>query len=291
MPYHIDHMQVHVYVGGQLSACSGGTELYAELETYPGACSYIYSPLATPTVFNISPLQAATGDNITIIGSGFSSEDITVNFEDTPCFVGTWSTDEIVCILGEGIAGTKPLHLNNLNGSADVDNITLQQIISVNSISPPEGSNAGGTVITIIGSGFYPQAGFHGTNLQTICSDWENIVTIDSSQCDVIISTYTSITCKTPAATTAADSETDISITVRCISNPTLTTNLVIINGFTFSSQQTPTVASVDPSEGSSAGGDTITIYGNHFSSIKEKVVVTVSHIYRHILTSQCGII
>ena len=264
-------------MNGQLAACSGGTSLYADLDSYPDACSYVYSPLATPNVSNVSPLQAATGDSITISGSGFSSESVTILFGDTPCSLDTWSESQIVCVLGEGMAGNKPLYLNDLSGDADTNSITLEHTISVVSINPSQGSNAGKTVITIIGGGFYPQTGLRDVYLQTICSEWENVVTIDSSQCNIITSTYTSITCTTPAATTAMNSTADVSITVQCISDNSSVSSHVFPDGFEFSAQDTPSVTSVSPTEGSSAGGDTITIGGSRFSNQIDEITVMVS--------------
>lgn len=107
-------------VKGQLAACSGGYVLYHEHQLNSiedeeiDFCHFTYSPLLTPHVSTITPLTVSYyGDTVIITGSGFGNDSslILVLFGDVRCLVTSVSNDEVMCELGEGVAGYKEIFL------------------------------------------------------------------------------------------------------------------------------------------------------------------------------------
>ena len=104
-------------VKGQLAACSGGHALYHQFESSVDGdtdfCHFSYSPTSTPHILTVAPPTATYGDTITITGSGFGTNPslILVLFGDVPCVVISASGEEVMCDLGEGVAGYKPVFL------------------------------------------------------------------------------------------------------------------------------------------------------------------------------------
>ena len=290
-------MQIHVRVRGQLAACGGGFGLAEELtsQQYQDFCKFSYSPAATPAVTSINTTSAKSGDRIEIYGSLLSQqpEDTYVQFGDAECCIIFSSNETIQCILSDSFAGSKALTLyTSSRGKADSDGIVLQYHLELESLSPVEGSIAGGTQVTINGHGFYHQAvngsaTANGTVTQELfalshredalgCqSGWQNIVTVGGNACEVIESTLTTLIIVTPAET-ANESRYDVTVEVYCRDQPQLSSSQTLTAGYTYSSVLTPTLTSIQPMEGSIQGGDTLTILGSGFSNMAQENTVEV---------------
>ena len=112
---------------------------------------------------------------------------------------------------------------------------------TVTSVSPNTGSTAGGEVVTITGTYFIGTEWVKfGTNLATNISGSSNQLTVTS-----------------PAVASAGT--VDVTVTT-----PSGTSAIVPADQFTYSNPP-PTVTSVSPNTGSTAGGDTVTITGSNF--------------------------
>src|SRR5262249_33079805 len=112
---------------------------------------------------------------------------------------------------------------------------------TVTSISPTSGTSAGGTSITITGTGFVSGAavtlgGLAATNVTVVSA--------------------TSITAKTPAHAAGA---------VKGVVTNTDTQNATLPSGST--SNAAPTVTSISPTSGPTAGGTAVTLSGSGFLS------------------------
>jgi hypothetical protein len=286
-----------VRIRGQLAACGGGFGLAEELtsQQYQDFCKFSYSPAATPTVNSINTTSAKSGDCIEIYGSLLSqqSEDTYVQFGDAECYVIFSSNETMQCILSDSFAGSKALSLySSSRGKANSNGIVLQYRLEVESISPPEGSIAGGTQVTINGHGFYhlPVNGSSSDDATVTrelfalsqyedvvgCqSGWQNIVTVGGNTCEVIESTLTTLIIIMPAET-ANDSRYDVTVEVYCPDQPQMSSSQTLTAGYTYSSVLTPTLTSIQPVEGSIRGGDSITILGSGFSSVALENTVKV---------------
>lgn len=111
---------------------------------------------------------------------------------------------------------------------------------TVSSVSPASGLPAGGTAVTITGTGFANGAtvsfgGFSATNVSVVSS--------------------TSITCKTPAHGAGK-------VTV-AVTNPDAQSG-TLTDGFTYQNPA-PTITSLDPASGGTGGGTSVTIHGTNF--------------------------
>ena len=290
--------QVHVRVRDQLAACGGGFDLAEELtsQQYQDFCKFSYSPAATPIINSINATSANSGDSIEIYGSLLSqqAEDTYIQFGNVECQVIFSSNETMQCILSDSFAGSKALSLySSSRGKADSNGIVLQYRLEVDSISPSEGSIAGGTQVTINGHGFYHlvingSASADDSDTQELfalsryydavagCQNgWRNIVTVGGNTCEVIESTLTTLIIITPAET-ANDSTYDVTVEVFCPDHTQKSSSQTQTAGYTYSSVLTPTITSIQPVEGSIQGGDSITILGSGFSSVALENIVKV---------------
>lgn len=250
----IDFPQVHIRVKGQLAGCSGGRGQYEEYQTFQDPCGFVYSASLNPVATSISPTNGSTGTLVTITGTGFSTSenDITVLFGGILCAVAAANYNSIQCTLGEDSAGSKPLSVQMTPlGIVDTRGIVLDYPLAITSIQPSSGSVAGGTVITLNGTGFSP-------------SSSGNCVTrvfVGQSRCDVIDATPSRITCVTPPNPGAASL--DIAVNVTCAGSSGLVASLP--SGFTYDLAHTPVISGLSSAVGSGAGRETVTIYGSNF--------------------------
>ena len=132
---------------------------------------------------------------------------------------------EQVHVLGKGLAAADSSHA-----------VDSQALISA--ISPAEGSTYGGTLVTITGHGFKANS----------------TVTIDSDTCGVTMESATTIECETSMHVAG---EVSIAVTSNGVTYPSMT--------FTFSTAATPSVTSINPTDGQA--GATVVITGTGFSA------------------------
>lgn len=164
-------------------------------------------------------------------------------------------------------------------------------------MTPNEGSQAGGTEITITGMGFslivsdsnsmeldpeneilsdaYKRALVANGNG---CNEgWETLVTMGGNECDIITLDHMTITCITPANQNAGITDIyDVIVQVRCTDNSSTPLSATINNGFTYSDHLTPEVTGVTPNQGTVYGGNSITITGTGFSDDPSEIFVKV---------------
>jgi hypothetical protein len=112
---------------------------------------------AAPSVSGIAPTvgPAAGGTQVTIAGSGFTS-DSTVSFGTATVTPTVVSSTELTAISPAG-TGTVDVRVTNLSGTSatsTADQFTYAPVPAVTGLSPNGGPTAGGTTVTISGSGF-----------------------------------------------------------------------------------------------------------------------------------------
>ena len=198
----------------------------------------------TPTtVTGLSPTSgpAAGGTLVTITGTGFTGV-TAVDFGPTP------ATSETVLsatsISAESPAGTSVVDVTvtaaaGTSPISSADQFTYAPTVS--GLSPTSGPAAGGTLVTIIGTGFTGATAVHfGTTPATNLS-----VVSDNS-----------LTAKSPAGSGVVD------VTV---TTPAGTSTTSLADQFTYPSA--PTVSSISPNSGPAAGGTFVTITGTGFTA------------------------
>ncbi len=248
---------VSVVKAGVISALTpAGTGVVAVVVTNPDHQSATLTSAYTygagnpaPTVTTVSPTSGTTagGTPVTITGTGFLTG-ATVTFGGT-------SATAVTVVNSTSITATTPAHAS---GAVDVvvTNTDIQSgtktsgytytspnpAPTVSTIAPTSGTTAGGTAVTITGTGFLAGAtvSFGGTPATG--------VTVVNS---------TSITATTPAHAAGA---VDVVVTNTDSQSGTKT------SGYTYTSPNpAPTVSTIAPTSGTTAGGTAVTITGTGF--------------------------
>ncbi|MEM9977858.1 MAG: IPT/TIG domain-containing protein, partial [Cyanobacteria bacterium P01_D01_bin.2] len=217
---------------------------------------YVYNTF--PTITSVSPTEGPTsgGNTITINGSDFGANQNggSVTIGAFACTDYTWSDTQVTCTVPAGAPGNAPLVLTIGAGFAtNTVNYFYNTFPAITSIAPTEGPTAGGNTITINGSDF-------GANQNG------GKVTIGPNDCTDYTWSDTQVTCTVPAGTTG---NADVVLTIGAgFSTPPVT----------YFYNTLPTISSVSPTEGPTAGGNTITINGSAFGATQDGGQVTIGN-------------
>ena len=220
----------------------------------------------------LSPLDDVV---VVITGTRFSTtlseNSVSFGSEAHFCAVSRASATEIECTMPSTLlhAGfwTPAVTVRGL-GSADLPSgITLSVAIDLSSLSQIQGSTHGGHELVLTGSGF------------STTPSIPNHVNICGVSCAVqsSLSSSTSITCITPASASFADRTCDVKVFINVkgvdgVSDVEVAKTLS--SSYSYATAATPTITSVTPKSGSTAGGTSLTISGSSLGSIKEDIVV-----------------
>ncbi|MFD6356924.1 IPT/TIG domain-containing protein, partial [Nocardia tengchongensis] len=190
-----------------------------------------------PTITSLSPTSGPVtgGTSVTITGTGFTGP-ITVRFGTTATTFTLDSPTQITAIAPAGSVGTVQVTVTTSAGTSNGVSYTYLAVPALISISPSQGTTAGGTTVTLTGSGLtgVTAVSFGGAPAASF--------TVDSN---------TQITAVTPAGTGI------VSVTVTGpggTSNPVVYVYVVV-----------PTITSISPTAGPTAGGNNVTITGTGF--------------------------
>ena len=243
--------------------------------TDPNTPHYVFqfSPCHTPLVHEIMPTMGSAAEVITIVGTGFSNTMCNnwVIVNDQDCTVMSANDTALTCQLAPSDADPLPVGLplwvvvevSNLGDAL----ITVQEDLKrnfillphVSSVTPSEGSVAGGTDLNITGSGFY--GGLGGVS-----------VLLGGVACNVMNISYTQIIC----TTTASGSEMNVSVSVTDYSSgQPLVAECSGNCDFTFSSDASPSLDSVSPTT-INTNPTLLTINGSMFGTDPATVQVKV---------------
>ncbi len=205
---------------------------------------------SAPSVLSLSVTEglASGGTAVTINGTNFiNTAPLNVTFGGVACTGITWvSSIRIDCTTAAAAAGVVDVVVTNYdNQSGTLSNgFTYRGPPVLSSVTPSGGALAGGTTITLNGTGFY--AGL--------------TVNVGGSACtSVNVLSDIEATCVTPAnpAGTA-----DL-----FLSNLDGQTSL-LTNGYLYA--EAPVLSSISPNSGTTAGGNSVTITGSFFTSTPE---------------------
>ncbi len=209
--------------------------------TFPGINLYTYEPI--PTVVTVSPSAGSpgAGNNIVITGTGLlSAQSVTIG-GNLCTNLSIISATKISCTVPAGVLGTFDLVVTNDEGvSTTTGTYSYSSTASISAISPSGGPMSGGTLVTITGDGFRPKATVKVGGI--VCST-------------VTVVSPTSITCT--AGVSANEGFSDVEVTNA--------DHQTAVGAGLFFYEGAPTVASVTPSGGPTAGGTTITLTGTRF--------------------------
>ncbi len=195
-----------------------------------------------PTVSGVSPAfgPAAGGTLVTITGTNFTAA-TAVDFGTTPAASFTFNSDTSITAVSPAGTDTVDVTVTGPGGTSatsSADDFTYAPTVS--GISPTFGPAAGGTLVTITGTGF------------NTATDVEFGTTPGTGG---IIDSDTTITIDSPAGTGTVD------VTV---TSPSGTSATSPADQFTYM----PAVTGISPTSGSAAGGTTVTISGIGFTGV-----------------------
>ena len=228
--------------------------------SFTTAVTYSYSTSDTPTITVGNPLTVNGGETVSLTGTLLDTDPskLEVTIGGSICTIVTSSETSIECEVPVVPGGT-PLDLAVLNkdlGSADINGIQITVNFEVTGISPIEGSQGGGTLVTISGFGFD--------------TDGEVTIQVCSEECKVEGSyTATEVQCRTPK-TDSIDAETACALVVT--QGDSLEADSPA--DFTYKADLTPMLTDVSPKFGGGGGGTQITITGTGFEDSGNKVSI-----------------
>ena len=205
---------------------------------------------AAPTVTGVSPNAGPTagGTPVFITGTDFTAAESVYFGTRGPMQFFVLSDNVIVCISPSYTAGAKDVYVitpGGLSAASPADVFTYQNAPVVTAVKPDAGPTAGGTSVTITGNDFKSVSAVKfGTTPAT----------------SYTVNSDTSITATAPAASAGA---VDVTVTT-----PGGTSATSSADNFTY--QNAPTVTSVSPNSGSTAGGTSVVITGTDFIGTSE---------------------
>ena len=218
----------------------------ASTSTTSAADIYTYRKL--PVVSGLSPSTGPLegGTSVIVSGSGFTGA-TSVTFGGVAATSYTVSSgSSLTAVSPTGAAGTVDVIVTNPAGASSAvaaDKFTYSAAapsVIVSAVSPNAGPLAGGTGVTVTGSGF----------------TGATAVTFGTTAATFTVVSDTSITATSPAASAGA-----VDITVTAPGGTSATSSA---DQFTYTAA--PTVSAVSPTAGPSAGGATVTVTGSGFT-------------------------
>ena len=228
--------------------------------TYGGAsstCALWTEPKPTVTGLDVAGGPTTGGTLVHITGTGFLSSSVVTFGANAATYVTVNSNTLITCKSPAGAAGAVAVTVTNINGAAGslanaftYKDWTGKSVPIVNSLDLTGGPLAGGTLISISGSGFAaPAAVYFGNNA---CSY-------------VIVNSNTLIQCKSPAGAALGT----VDVTVQDLYG-TDGASGTLANAFTYqdwAGQLIPTVTSLSVHGGPVEGGTLVNITGTNFAA------------------------
>ncbi|WP_230329970.1 IPT/TIG domain-containing protein [Nocardia aurantiaca] len=190
-----------------------------------------------PTITAISPSSgsASGGNSVVITGTGFTGP-TTVQFGATPTVFTIDSGTQITAIAPPG-TGTVQVTVSNASGTSNGASYTYVTVPSLTFIAPITGPTAGGTTVTLTGTGL---SGATGVNFGATPATSFTIVS------------NTQIRAIAPAGAGT------VSVTVTSAAGSS--------TGLPFTYVGVPTVISVSPNSGPVTGGTVVTVTGTGFT-------------------------
>ncbi len=204
--------------------------------------TFIGKGYSAPTINTVTPLYAAQvgGSSITLSGTQYF-DGATVKIDGKSCAITSLSSGTITCTVPAHSAGNVDIVVTNTDGKKTTlsNSFYYPPLPVVTSVSPSFGALAGGTLLTLTGSGFISGM----------------TVTVGEINCtSVNVVSSTTATCTTGGHAAGA---------ATIVVTNTDTQSGTASNLYTY--VPAPTVTSLSQNSGAVAGGNTITVTGTGF--------------------------
>lgn len=228
-----------------------GNVVVTNTDTQSGtlAAGYTFTAAAPPTVLVVAPTSGTTGGGtpVTITGTGFVAG-ATVKFgADAATSVVVVSAAQLTAVTPAHAAGTVAVTVTNSDTQSGTLGAAFTYAASaapmIATVSPTTGPLAGGTTITITGTGFLAGA---------------TVAVGATAATNVVVVSATSITAKTPAKTAVG------AVSVK-VTNTDAQSVTLASPAFTYVGP--PKLTDVTPASGSVGGGTVVKITGSGFAT------------------------
>jgi hypothetical protein len=199
--------------------------------------------VAAPTLTGINPNQGPTagGTNVTVTGTNFTASSTVQIGGVAAANVSFVSSTSLTATTPANAAGPANVSVTTVGGTGALNNgFTYVGAPTVTAINPNQGPTGGNTNVTITGTGFVAPA---------------TVQIGGAAASNVNVVNPTTITATTPAGTVGPAT---VSVTTSGGSGS-------LNNGFTYLAQ--PTITTINPNQGSTAGGTSVTINGTGFAA------------------------
>ena len=209
--------------------------------TSPGGTSngVFYTYLVVATLTSVSPDQgpAAGGTTVTLTGTGFVGAVLNVKFGAVATSFTVNSATQITAIAPPGV-GTVQVTVTTDGGTSNGVPYTYAVAPTLTSVSPDQGPAAGGTSVTLTGTGF---TGVSAVSFGAMAAT------------SFVVDSATQITAVAPAGTGT------VQVTVTTVGGTS--------NGVLYSYVAVPTLISVNPIAGPVVGGTNVTLTGTDLTT------------------------
>ena len=269
--------QVIVKRHGKRASCKGPytqNQHNSLLETTPNFCDFTFTNASQPLIISVNPTNTCVNSLLIITGSsfGYSRDDISVLIGTGYCNITTISDSNITCIMPHSVGGLLRVLLTKLSyGIIPNSNYSFIRVCyKLLNISHTRGSILGGLVLTIESNNGFLEipSGNSAFSMQ---------IEMANSTCRILSSNHTHVKCSTPPS----EAET-VDITVKLYAGEELIGNDSLLQIFTYSLNDTPSVSGISKLNGSVLGGDIIELFVNlppsenievYFSEAKAKIL------------------
>lgn len=207
-----------------------------------GTMSWRYLP---PSIASISPSAIPTsGALITLTGNNFGASGAWVFVDGAACPVTSQTHTSIECAVPAGTGLNKTVTVNVDGQSSNSATLSYQAPV-LSSVTPSNGHTAGGDVLTLSGTNFGTSGG---------------VVTVGGATCPLTLQTHQQIECTLPAGQGTGH---PVQVTVAGQSSNTVSYDY-----------GPPSISSLTPSSGPTAGGTALTLVGENFGVTGGSVTV-----------------
>jgi hypothetical protein len=212
------------------------------------ASAFTYTSTPSPTLTTISPASGpvAGGTAVTLTGTSFAAGTTVTIGGTAATSVVVASATSITAVTPAGTAGARDVRVTLSGGQSATLTGGFAYVAptpTLTAVSPASGPTAGGTALTLTGTNFAAGA----------------TVTVGGiAATSVVVSSSTRITAVTPAGTAGAR---DVRVTLSGGQSATRT------GGFSYVAPVTPTLTSLAPVTGRTAGGTAVALAGTNFAA------------------------
>jgi hypothetical protein len=228
------------------------------------ADKFTYDTPQAPAINAVDPNRGSSlgGTEITLYGSGLSSADSVMFGTQSASFFFSNGDNSLTVAAPSGtafttvdITVTTPVGTSSVSG-ADKFTWTVPVIPEVDGLSPIQGPSTGGISVTIYGAGFSgaTTVAFGATTVPA-CSGYSGLACFyTQDDTHLVLQQSPSGTIGTPVHVT--------------VTNPAGTSPATAADQYNFIAASAPVVYGVSPSQGPTAGGGIMTIYGRGFAGL-----------------------